>query len=304
MEAYLKLAFSELYTQDGLTVMARGVGLVKLFCKFIEHYATCSSESGKCPHLVFCLNSSELEFTIKNAIFSDGSQHLPKVITSDISVQERMGMYSEGGCFIITSRIMIVDLLDKKLDAKSISGLLIYDAHRYAACTIISVLTYNTYYYRCSRIIDTSMEAFIIRVYRENNRVGFIKAFSEDPEAFQMSSSKVEDILKLLYVDKLYLWPRFRPELASVLEKSQPVVCEYSSDLTHHMKAIQKALLVAMNSCMSEIKKSCPNINSEDFTLENGLYKSFDISLRYQLDQEWHKISFRTKQLVLCLHWH
>ena len=143
------------------------------------------------------------------------------------------------------------------------------------------------------------MEAFIVRVVRENNRIAFIKAFSEDPEAFQMSSSKIERVLKLLHINKLYLWPRFREELAKVLEKNQPTVCEYSSELTHHMKAIQKALLVAMNSCISEIKKSCPNIDTDQFTLENGLYKSFDISLRYQLDQEWHKISFRIKQLVL-----
>lgn len=37
----------------------------------------------------------------------------------------------QGGCYIITSRILIVDLLDNKVDAKSVSGLLVYNAHRY-----------------------------------------------------------------------------------------------------------------------------------------------------------------------------
>lgn len=39
-------------------------------------------------------------------------------------------MYEEGGCFFITTRILIVDLLDGTLDPLRISGLLIYDAHR------------------------------------------------------------------------------------------------------------------------------------------------------------------------------
>jgi hypothetical protein len=39
----------------------------------------------------------------------------------------------QGGCYIITSRILIVDLLDSKVDAQSIFGLLVYNAHRYAS---------------------------------------------------------------------------------------------------------------------------------------------------------------------------
>ena len=35
-----------------------------------------------------------------------------------------------GGCYIITSRILIVDLLDGKVNANSINGLLVYNAHR------------------------------------------------------------------------------------------------------------------------------------------------------------------------------
>lgn len=40
-------------------------------------------------------------------------------------------MYEEGGCHFITSRILIVDLLDNTLDSQRVKGLLIYDAHRY-----------------------------------------------------------------------------------------------------------------------------------------------------------------------------
>ena len=39
-------------------------------------------------------------------------------------------MYKEGGCYFITSRILIVDMLDNKIDIPLISGFLIYNAHR------------------------------------------------------------------------------------------------------------------------------------------------------------------------------
>ena len=57
-------------------------------------------------------------------------------ITNEISAQERSDMYASGGCFIITSRIMIVDLLNGTLPPAGICGLLIPNAHRYSALCI------------------------------------------------------------------------------------------------------------------------------------------------------------------------
>ncbi len=54
-----------------------------------------------------------------------------KIINNECNATDRLDMYNEGGCFFITSRILIVDMLDGKLDANRITGLLIYDAHRY-----------------------------------------------------------------------------------------------------------------------------------------------------------------------------
>jgi hypothetical protein len=85
------------------------------------------------------------------------------------------------------------------------------------------------------------------------------------------------------------------------------------------MKMIQNAILVAMNTCVTELKKACPQLSgmhetmegssasssgssssssSSFLTLENGLFQSFDLMIRHQLDPDWHKISLRTKQLV------
>lgn len=63
-------------------------------------------------------------------------------------------MYEEGGCFIVTSRITIHDILKGIVNANDISGFLVFDAHE---------------------VHETSLEAFIIRVFKAANPDGFIK---------------------------------------------------------------------------------------------------------------------------------
>ena len=63
---------------------------------------------------------------------------LSQVITSEILSQERGELYALGGCFLVTSRILIVDLLDGKADPSLIAGLLIPNAHR-CVCVCVRV---------------------------------------------------------------------------------------------------------------------------------------------------------------------
>lgn len=136
-------------------------------------------------------------------------------------------------------------------------------------------------------------------MFREKNQNGFIKAFCEDPEHLTNGYMKVERLLRSLYLQKLFLWPRFRLEVARALEMhTQPDVIELSLPLSKHMLAIQNGILVAMTTCLKELKKSCPSLDTSQWTLENGLFHHFDSSIRAQLDPEWHRIAFRTKQIV------
>lgn len=196
--------------------------------------------------------------------------------------QDRTEMYEQGGCFIITSRILIVDMLDGKVDPASILGFIVMNAHR---------------------VTDSSIEPFIIRVFREHNSTGFVKAFSEEPEQLLGGFGKVEKILKLLQVRKIYLWPRYHLKIAQVLSRSQPEVIELSQPMTAHMKAIQSAVLVAMKACITELHKSVPHIDlgSGSMTLESGLFRHFDTIIKSQLESEWHRVSFRAKNLITDL---
>lgn len=82
-------------------------------------------------------------------------------------------MYKEGGAFIITSRILVVDLLMGVVSPETVHGLVVCHAHR---CT------------------DQSSEAFIIRLFKQGNRHGFIKAFSDDPESLSRGFTKLVSV--------------------------------------------------------------------------------------------------------------
>jgi hypothetical protein len=82
------------------------------------------------------------------------------------------------------------------------------------------------------RVEDAGSEAFVIRLFRQGNKVrsdtktensqipeklkfcscfpqtGFIKAFSEEADAFSKGFSKLTKVLKNLCLKNVYLWPR------------------------------------------------------------------------------------------------
>ena len=126
-----------------------------------------------------------------------------------------------------------------------------------------------------------SIESFIIKVFRERNRLGFVKGFSEDPETLQSGFGKVERLMRVLYVKRLYLWPRFRLEVVQTLAlNKEPEVVELVTGLTPAMKSIQSAILAAMNTCIQELKRAAPQLETSQMTLENGLFYAFDVSIK------------------------
>lgn len=135
MDDFLKSAFEELFQNDGLVVMAHNLGIKKLFAKFAQLYCS-GRNTSKSNRLIFFLNANDWVDYVRNALIGNDEQitlaSFPRVITNEIPSQERSLMYLEGGCFFITSRILIVDMLDGKVDPSLIGGMLIANAHKYA----------------------------------------------------------------------------------------------------------------------------------------------------------------------------
>ena len=76
MSIYIKGAFQELYAEDGLTIIARGLGMRKLLVKFLKLYSAHSDKK-----LVFCINLLGEENGILDMLLGDGllKHELPKV---------------------------------------------------------------------------------------------------------------------------------------------------------------------------------------------------------------------------------
>ncbi len=317
MESYLSKIFSDLYQDDGMVVIGKGLGLEQLFAKFMILYSSSSSSSPSSSafptstsansssfepkKLVFVLNAGKNAHNLRQSLLYHGfkPEDLPVMINNETPAATRSLLYAAGGCFIITSRVLIIDMLRENIHPMKICGFLIYDSHR---------------------VTEGSTESFILSVYREKNRDGFIKAFTDSPEAFGSEDRKVEKILRVLWVKQLYLYPRFHLSISNVLEKGavtssssststslsssdtspplQPEVIEISQPLTSKMSDVQQAIIVAMGGCLKELKKSMPTLDPSVLSVENAMLKSFDYIMKSQLEGEWHRISPKQKQLM------
>jgi DNA excision repair protein ERCC-4 len=83
------------------------------------------------------------------------------VYESASNVNEREKTYHYGGIQFISTRILVVDLLKNRIPAELITGIFVMKAHD---------------------IIESCQEAFALRLFRQKNKTGFIKAFSRNVE--------------------------------------------------------------------------------------------------------------------------
>lgn len=145
----------------------------------------------------------------------------------------------------------------------------------------------------------TSIEAFIIRIYRQLNKVGFLKAFSDNPEPFTTGFAPLSTMMRNLFIRKPTLWPRFHITVAKSLEGGKKAeVIELEVPMTNSMRDIQNAILECVEVSIGELKKASTGLELDDWTLDSALHKSFDVIVRRQLDPMWHRLSFRTRQIV------
>ncbi|KAI9753383.1 MAG: hypothetical protein M1815_006237 [Lichina confinis] len=260
---YQQDLFHELQNEDELVILARGLGLLRLVTNLLHTYDASSN------NLVILVGAEEREVNWigegddVEAVLSGGrlmsTRGLNVVKTDVVNVGTREKMYSQGGVFSITSRILIVDLLS----------------------------------------IATSLEAFILRVYRQHNKDGFLKAFSDNPEPFMTAFSPLATMLRNVFLRKASLWPRFHVTVARSLEgRKKAEVIELEVPMTDPMKDIQNAVLECVEASIGELKKANTGVDMEDWSLDSALHRNFDAIVRRQLDPVWHRISWRTRQIA------
>ncbi|VEU40547.1 unnamed protein product [Pseudo-nitzschia multistriata] len=301
LPSYLATAFGDIYDRDGLAIFGSGLGWLDLMAAFVRFYA--DTEEGHLPIvqeeekdatgrikttkkplvLVLGLRDDEHEtLTAMLETWGTPDEMMPTIITNESGQgKDRMQMYQRGGVFCITSRILIVDLLDNTLSSKDVDGMLIGHA---------------------DHVNNDSTEAFIIRIYTSQKRRDqcFIKAFTDNPEYLLSGFAKIDKTLKALQVRHLYLYPRFHDSIKKELEQNTPHVQELHQDLSPSMKDIQSAIVAAVQTCMKELKSSTPFLEwiGDDLSIENCVTSAFDRAVSRQLEKDWHRLKPQTKQLV------
>ncbi|RCI14127.1 hypothetical protein L249_8272 [Ophiocordyceps polyrhachis-furcata BCC 54312] len=277
---YQQNLFQELRAEDELVVLARGLGLMRLVTNLLHSYDAAGN------NLVVVVGADDREngwmgeALAEHAAISGSprARGLTVVNTDSQTVSMRQKMYAAGGIFSITSRILVVDLLAKLLDPESITGLVVLHA---------------------DRVVATSTEAFIIRLYRQKNKAGFLKALSDNPEPMATGFSPLARTMRNLFVSKASLWPRFQVAVARSLEgKKKAEVIELEVPMTDSIRDMQNAILECVEVSIHELKKGNSGLDMDDWNLDNALLGNFDVMVRKQLEPNWHRVSWKTRQIV------
>ncbi|KAJ5166174.1 DNA repair protein rad16 [Penicillium canariense] len=280
IQQYQQDIFTELRAEDELVILARGLGLLHLVTNLLHFYDAAGN------NLVLVVGADDREnewigealaehYAISRTPLARG---LKVVNTERATVPMRERIYAEGGILSVTSRILVVDLLSKLLDPEKVTGMIILHA---------------------DKVLATSLEAFITRIYRQSNKRGFLKAFSDSPEPFTTGFAPLANMLRNLFLRKASLWPRFHVSVAEALEGNRKAeVIELEVPMSAKMREIQNSVLECVEISIGELRKSNTGLDMEEWTLDSALHRNFDVSIRRQLDPIWHRVTFRTRQIV------
>ena len=109
-----------------------------------------------------------------------------------------------------------------------------------------------------------STEAFIIRLFRETNTAGFVKAFSDAPEAFTSGLYPLKAVMKELQLRCAHMYPRFHARVKEALGRRRADIVELHQPLTESMQDIHHAIVQCMDITLKELTKAntqvCPGI--------------------------------------------
>ena len=213
---YEKQALIDLLTDDCLVVLGEGITYHHILLSYLDSF----SDPGALVLVVECEPALE-EWLLEKLTISETTLVPPKKVTSEIHVDKRTDHYLQGGIQFISKRILVIDLLCKRIPVELITGMVFFNAHY---------------------IKDTSIESFVTRLFRTDNKTGFIKAFSSNPIALN-KMNQAEKCMRHLFLPRLHLWPRFHANISESVDRHKCEVIELHVPLTDVMKNLQLSLI-------------------------------------------------------------
>ncbi|CAG2101612.1 unnamed protein product [Medioppia subpectinata] len=265
---------------NSLTIASKGIAVDRLLLHLTQTY------SERTQLVLVIGTNAELEDYIMTALSAPDSPMAvtqpPRRLTADsCSAADRHEVYMSGGVIFITARILVVDMLTAgRVPFELISGLIVYNAHT---------------------IVTDCLQAFIVRLYRMNNKTGFVTALSQTSNAFIGQFGKLDRTMRYLFATKLYLWPRFHAAITDSLgARTAPNVIEIRLSMTPLMKKIQFSLMDLISMCIKELTNSNTSFlyDCEELNAMNVISLNFNSMVKRQFDPIWYQLSAKSRRMV------
>lgn len=266
----------EVVHQDCLAIMSKGLGLEKLLMQLIQTYI----EPGL---ILFVLGTNaDLENYIKRQLSFNGvaENRIPKIINADVASHERIKLYNTGGTFFVSSRILVTDMLSDRVPYDIVSGIIVYNVHK---------------------IMQAYQDLFCLRLYRANNRKGFIMGMSQLAPNFIKGYACLDRIMRSIFATKLLLWPRSRKEVVKSLEtRALPELIEMRFTMSQLMESIQFSIIDLIGMCLKQMKETNAALlaDADELDIENAISTAFGKYLEKRFEPVWHQLTAATKRLI------
>ncbi|KAJ1988666.1 DNA repair protein RAD16 [Coemansia spiralis] len=267
----------ELMDEDALCILSRGLGLNRILAELARICATPRA-------LVFLVNANDqdeedlqqLFMQMRSGAAADEAARL-QIVKNETNSSARAQLYRQGGLVSVTSRILVVDLLNKLVPTELATGIIVHNA---------------------SRVGAESIDAFVLRLVRQQNPKVFVKALSDAPEAFTLGFAPLEKTLKVLGLRHVHLWPRFHVAVQRDMARTEAPVVELRQPQTRSMEELQQAVLDCLSAMISELSSATKLLDTEAINVESCLFRYFDAMIKRQLDPYWHRLSPRVRAMV------
>ncbi|KRH95318.1 Structure-specific endonuclease ERCC1-XPF, catalytic component XPF/ERCC4 [Pseudoloma neurophilia] len=200
-------------------LLAEGLDINKIILKQLEFY-------NRPDTLALLINCDDItdDFEKRLSIFCN---------MRTMSSKQRKESYSIGGVKICTNQTLLTDMLNNILEIKKISVIFIPQMETVKRNSII---------------------AFICSLVKSQSKDTVIKAFSNHPLAIEKRHFNLENILDILRINTVHLFPRFHATITEDLKKN-PSFTEITFKLPVYLEDIQLYLLELINGIKNEIEK-------------------------------------------------